>query len=120
MQGMGNWYRLGVRRIMSSSNLYSVAHLFSVEGKSVEDLAAYKEIEQDAVIENGTYTSTPELEELQRLAGVHEIRNDHVKSMQDALAEQSKLAAERKRVEKEQNIQPGTQEWFKLWFGDAR
>jgi hypothetical protein len=106
---------------MSSSRLLDIAHIFSVAGKSVEDLAAYREAAHINQPDNtGTYESTPELEHLQRLAGVDEIRNDHEKSIQADIQERSAIVAEKKKIEKEQNIETGTDEWFKLWFGDAR
>lgn len=106
---------------MSSSNLLSIAHIFSVDGKSVEDLAAYREAAHiNQPEENGTYESTPELELLQQLAGVDEVRNDHEQSMQEKIAKDSRIAAEKRQIEREENIQPGTEEWFALWFGDAR
>lgn len=102
------------------SNLASIAHLFSVAGKDVTQLAAYKEqVEKNQDVDHDVEI-TPELAELQRMAGVHEIRNDHEVSLQNSLAERSKAAAEKRQIEREQNIQPGTEDWFALWFGDAR
>jgi hypothetical protein len=47
------------------------------------------------------------LEELKKLAGV----KDHSYG-----EETSKQASNFHKIEREQNIQPGTDEWFKLWF----
>lgn len=59
-----------------------------------------------------------ELEQLKELAGL----NDFNKPGQDAQKleqiQQNKInsAAKKKMIEREQNIKPGTNEWFKLWF----
>lgn len=52
------------------------------------------------------------LEELQRLAGVREYRNSRPTEGSNI----SKTAAEKAAYMKQHDIQPGTQEWFKLWF----
>lgn len=48
-----------------------------------------------------------DLEELRKLAGLPKNSYGY---------ETSKQASNFKQIEKEKNIQPGTDEWFKLWF----
>jgi len=52
------------------------------------------------------------LEELQHLAGIPQ------GSTMPALGGSniSLTGSEKRRIEREQNIQPGTPEWFQLWF----
>ena len=52
------------------------------------------------------------LEELQRLAGLREYRNSRPTEGSNI----SKTAAEKAAYMKQHHIQPGTQEWFRLWF----
>lgn len=52
------------------------------------------------------------LEELQRLSGIREYRNTPT----DQGSNISVTAAEKARIQREKNIQPGTPEWFQLWF----
>lgn len=52
-----------------------------------------------------------ELDYIKKLAGINEFQgykpyNENV----------SVTGTEKKRIEREKNIQPGTDEWFKLWF----
>lgn len=56
------------------------------------------------------YLAEDDLRELQRLAGVE----PRVESM--AGINISKTGMEKQRLEQEHNIQPGTPEWFQLWF----
>ena len=56
------------------------------------------------------------LEDLQRLAGV---RTQGYGNSLRRTAEGSNIsitAAEKARLQKQHNIQPGTPEWFQLWF----
>jgi hypothetical protein len=53
-----------------------------------------------------------ELEYIKKLAGVNEFKGY-------APYEGSNISVtgtEKRRIEKEKNIKPGTDEWFKLWF----
>jgi len=56
------------------------------------------------------FLSEQDLRELQRLAGVE----PRVESMTGINI--SKTGMEKQRLEREHNIQPGTPEWFQLWF----
>lgn len=56
------------------------------------------------------FLSESDLNELQRLAGIE----PKVESM--AGINISKTGMEKQRLESEHNIQPGTPEWFQLWF----
>lgn len=56
------------------------------------------------------YMSESDLRELQRLAGVEPA----VESMPGINI--SKSGMEKQQLEREHKIQPGTPEWFKLWF----
>jgi hypothetical protein len=53
-----------------------------------------------------------ELEELKRLAGIYE---RHGWKQYDG-SNISITGTEKQYLEKKHNIQPGTPEWFKLWF----
>lgn len=52
------------------------------------------------------------LEDLQRLAGVRTYGN----SLREQGSNISITANEKVQLMKKHNIQPGTQEWFQLWF----
>ena len=52
------------------------------------------------------------LEELRRLSGVGRYRNGPESTGSNI----SVTAAEKARTMRDQNIQPGTPEWFQLWF----
>ena len=57
-----------------------------------------------------------DLDELKRLSGVgHGV---YTNSPMDPLSGSniSITGTEKRRIEREQNIQPGTPEWFQLWF----
>ena len=54
-----------------------------------------------------------DLDELRRLAGINEFKGYTEYRMDE---NPSETAAEIKKIERERNIQPGTDEWFKLWF----
>ena len=57
-----------------------------------------------------------ELAQLKKLAGLNEF-----KGLQPYGGSNISITGTEKRIiEREQNIQPGTQEWFKHWFGDKR
>lgn len=68
---------------------------------------------QDFVPQNSepdAYLSESDMRELQRLAGVE----PQVESMPGINI--SVTGMEKQRLEREHNIEPGTPEWFKLWF----
>jgi len=55
-----------------------------------------------------------EIEDLQHLAG---IRNKYTGYKLYQVEENLSISGtEKKKIEREKNIQPGTDEWFKLWF----
>ncbi len=53
-----------------------------------------------------------ELDELKRLAGITEFKGYQPYGGSNI----SITGSEKRRIEREQNIKPGTPEWFKLWF----
>lgn len=50
------------------------------------------------------------LDELKKLSGIQERKQDLSGS------NISVTGSEKRRIERERNIKPGTEEWFKLWF----
>lgn len=52
-----------------------------------------------------------DINELKKLAGITEFKG--YKPYNENI---SVTGTEKKRIEKEKNIEPGTDEWFKLWF----
>jgi len=56
------------------------------------------------------------LTDLQRLAGVRTQGYDNSLHQTTEGSNISKTAAEKARLQKQHNIQPGTPEWFQLWF----
>lgn len=56
------------------------------------------------------------LEDLQRLAGVRPQGYDNSLRQTTEGSNISKTAAEKAQLQKQHNIQPGTPEWFQLWF----
>jgi hypothetical protein len=56
-----------------------------------------------------------DIEQLKKLAGVGKNENPggHMSPLGGNI---SATAAEKRRLERENNIKPGTDEWFKLWF----
>lgn len=52
-----------------------------------------------------------ELDQLRKLAGVNNTKFETWQGSNISLT-----GMEKRRIEREQNIQPGTPEWFKLWF----
>ena len=52
------------------------------------------------------------LDELRKLAGITEFKGLTPYEGSNI----SVTGTEKKRIEREQNIQPGTDEWFRLWF----
>jgi hypothetical protein len=52
------------------------------------------------------------LEDLQRLSGIRSYRN----TPENQGSNISVTATEKARIQREKNIQPGTPEWFQLWF----
>lgn len=52
-----------------------------------------------------------ELEYIKKLAGINEFKG--YKPYEENI---SVTGTEKRRIEKEKNIKPGTDEWFKLWF----
>lgn len=59
-----------------------------------------------------------ELSELKRLAGIDEFKGFVKYDPEDPYggSNVSITGMEKKELEKKHNIQPGTPEWFKLWF----
>lgn len=57
-----------------------------------------------------------ELDELKRLSGIGQgvYTNDPMKPLSGSNI--SVTGTEKRRIEREKNIQPGTPEWFQLWF----
>lgn len=53
-----------------------------------------------------------EIQRLKQLAGINEFKGYTAYEGSNI----SVTGTEKKRIEREQNIQPGTQDWFKLWF----
>ena len=54
-----------------------------------------------------------ELEYLKKLAGVNEFKGYTPYTLENI----SDAATANRKKEREQNIRPGDEEWFKLWFG---
>lgn len=56
------------------------------------------------------HTSTDEIDNIKRLAGIREYKNTpHGSNI-------SVTAAEKAELQRKHNIKPGTPEWFRLWF----
>ena len=53
-----------------------------------------------------------EIQRLKQLAGINEFKGYTAYEGSNI----SVTGTEKKRIEREKNIQPGTQDWFKLWF----
>ena len=53
-----------------------------------------------------------ELEYIKRLAGVNEFKGYTAYTSENI----SITGTEKRRIEREKKIKPGTKEWFKLWF----
>lgn len=53
-----------------------------------------------------------ELDEIKRLAGITEFKGYQPYGGSNI----SITGSEKRRIEREQNIKPGTPEWFQLWF----
>lgn len=56
-----------------------------------------------------------QLDQLKRLAGLNPQANKNG-ALSPVGSNASMSAAEKRRIEREHNIKPGTDEWFKLWF----
>ena len=58
-----------------------------------------------------------EIEQLKKLAGIYQPYNtkDNIVDGNDG-SNISITGSEKRKIEREKNIQPGTPEWFKLWF----
>ena len=54
-----------------------------------------------------------DIKTLQRLAGINEFSGYTEYKIDE---NPSETAAEKRRIEKDQNIKPGDKEWFELWF----
>jgi hypothetical protein len=54
------------------------------------------------------------ISDIRRLAGLDNGVYDNAVHSRKGV--QSHLAADLRRIERERNIKPGTQEWFRLWF----
>ena len=57
-----------------------------------------------------------DLERLKKLAGINEPKEE-VDSMGENL---SYIGTKKSQYQKKHNIQPGTDEWFKLWFAKPK
>lgn len=55
---------------------------------------------------------TDELDDIRRLAGINEFKGYSAYEGSNI----SVTGTEKRQIEREHNIQPGTDEWFKLWF----
>tara|TARA_R110002074_G_scaffold358737_1_gene531099 strand:+ start:2390 stop:2614 length:225 start_codon:yes stop_codon:yes gene_type:complete len=55
-----------------------------------------------------------EIEQLKKLAGIYDKDKDIVDG--DDESNISITGSEKRKIERDNNIQPGTPEWFKLWF----
>jgi len=55
-----------------------------------------------------------EIYKLKRLAGIIDREGKKIQSTDESNI--SITGSAKKKIEREQNIQPGTEEWFKLWF----
>ena len=53
-----------------------------------------------------------ELEYIKKLAGVNEFKGYSEYTLENI----SKTAGEKRKIEREKDIKPGDNEWFKLWF----
>lgn len=58
--------------------------------------------------------SRDEIYELKRLAGIIDREGKKIQSTDESNI--SITGSAKKKIEREKNIQPGTEEWFKLWF----
>ncbi len=54
-----------------------------------------------------------QINELKRLAGIYKVYDTNFPVQQENI---SHTGTEKSRYMKKHNIQPGTDEWFKLWF----
>lgn len=55
-----------------------------------------------------------EIYRLKRLAGIIDKEGKQIQSTDESNI--SITGSAKKKIEREKNIQPGTEEWFKLWF----
>jgi hypothetical protein len=55
-----------------------------------------------------------EIYKLKRLAGIIDREGKQIQSTDESNI--SITGSAKKKIEREKNIQPGTEEWFKLWF----
>ena len=53
-----------------------------------------------------------DIERLKQLAGVNEYKGYTEYTLENI----SQTGTEKREIEREKNIKPGTDEWFKLWF----
>jgi|TARA_Y100000389_G_scaffold203187_1_gene250818 hypothetical protein len=60
--------------------------------------------------------STMNLEDLKKLAGISEFKGYTEYTLEDF----SDAANANRKKEREQNIKPGDEEWFKLWFSQPK
>lgn len=56
-----------------------------------------------------------EIEHLKKLAGVNEFNGYQPYTIEDTSA----IATANKQIERDNNIKPGDDEWFKLWFSSS-
>jgi hypothetical protein len=55
---------------------------------------------------------TDEIDDIRRLAGINEFKGYSAYEGSNI----SVTGTEKRQIERENNVQPGTDEWFKLWF----
>jgi hypothetical protein len=55
---------------------------------------------------------TNEIDDIRRLAGINEFKGYSAYEGSNI----SVTGTEKRQIERENNVQPGTDEWFKLWF----
>jgi hypothetical protein len=78
---------------------------------TASDFAPKEPTIPDAVMDN------IDLARIQQLAGVTEGRGNNQGGIQSPMGSNiSHTAMEKRQLEKENNIRPGTPEWFQLWF----
>lgn len=77
----------------------------------------------DAVLHDPGLVGLHDLARMQELAGIAEGRDkmatatfNNPSGLRSPVGNITAQAAEKKQIEREQNIKPGSPEWFRLWF----
>jgi hypothetical protein len=107
-EGVAGISASGARAAAAAGNLEEFARATGA-GEYSEEL--YNAVRQGMGLVNNSVTESSELESIKRLAGIGRDSNAINKSNNLEMP-----AAEKARLMKEHNIQPGTPEWFQLWF----